>query len=59
MRGKNKKFTIEQNKDIDVDNNYNIYIQGDKVAVSVQEYYKIASCIMYAKENLLSYKERE
>lgn len=56
----NIKLMVEQNKGTHQEGAYDIHIQNSSFRLNVVEkdFYKIASSILYARENLESYKGR-
>lgn len=51
---------IEKNKGTHTNRKIDIHIQSEKVTLNLSEddFLKIASCILYAEENLNSYKKK-
>lgn len=53
-------FMVEKNKGTHGHGKYDIHIQNNKIRLNITEkdFIKIAACILYAEENLNSYKNR-
>lgn len=54
----NNQLVLELNEGTHKNGKYDIHLQNHRFRLNVDEkdFIRIASCIMYAKENILSYK---